>query len=190
MASGRYAGSGWRTGGGGCMVSRRDAGLGLGPNGGELGGSSYDRTSPSLTSLVGSPPLVKKRFSWAPKGSGCQPVRTSSIFSEPGLGLGDTSNRQRDTTRSLPNTIAVPSGVILGPNSTNPSLVGRRRAGTRPSCALTVRAEGWHADRSPSPVHPPRVTPRSRGRHPPFASCIVNYPWWPRTIALFHADLT
>lgn len=52
---------------------------------------SYDRTPPSLTSLVGKPPLEKKRFSWAPNGSGCQPVRTSSIFSEPGLGLGDTS---------------------------------------------------------------------------------------------------
>src|ERR1700728_2568326 len=97
------------------MVSGRKAGPGLGPRGGEPGGSSYDRTSPSLTSLVGSPPLVKKRFSWTPKGSGCQPVRTSSIFSEPGLGLGDTSNNQGDATRSPSNTIAAPTGDFFGP---------------------------------------------------------------------------
>jgi hypothetical protein len=146
------------------MVSGRKAGSGRGPSEGELGGSSYDRTSPSLTSLVGSPPLVKKRFSWAPKGSGCQPVRTSSIFSEPGLGLGDTSNNQGDMTRSLPNTIAAPTGVFLGLPILR--LDGRPYAGpdrhaSGPACRLAIGS---------------LLTSRSRGRHTPFASCIVKEP--------------
>ena len=44
--------------------------LGLALTEGHSGGLSYDRTSPSLTSLVGNPPLEKKRFSWVPNGIG------------------------------------------------------------------------------------------------------------------------